>query len=201
VTAALAAVAATAGPGAASTGAAPAVADSTGPTLRLLDAADAHGKLDLRSVRLGQTAASLVFTFRVNRPFALRELSGVGDRIVCLDIVPRGRPARGRRICLIGRRGAHALYRLAHRDVRARRLHGRGPVAALPRLGGREAGRAHLRRRPLGVYAAGARDPERLRRARDLLRDRAAGGAAGGDSAGRDPRRRRDRRPYLVAPS
>jgi peptidoglycan-N-acetylglucosamine deacetylase len=111
-TAALAALAATAGTVAASTAAAPAVAGSTGPTLRLLDPAETPGRLDLRSVRLSQSASSLVFTFRVNGPFALPQLSGGGDRIVCLDIVPRGHPARGQRVCLIGRRGAHALYRL-----------------------------------------------------------------------------------------
>ena len=48
----------------------------------------------------------------MNGPFAVSELSGTADRIVCLDIVPRGHPARGERVCLIGRGGRHALYRL-----------------------------------------------------------------------------------------
>jgi len=82
------------------------------PTLRLVDAADTPGKLDLRSVRLSQSAGSLALTFRVNGPFAVPELSGTGDRIVCVDIVPRGHPARGERVCLIGGSGRHALYRL-----------------------------------------------------------------------------------------
>jgi peptidoglycan/xylan/chitin deacetylase (PgdA/CDA1 family) len=110
--AALAAIAATAGPAASAVVAAPAPVAAAGPTLRLVDAADTPGKLDLRSARLTQSASSLVFTFRVNRRFALPELSGSRDRVVCLDIVPRGHPGRGQRVCLIGRRGAHALYRL-----------------------------------------------------------------------------------------
>jgi peptidoglycan-N-acetylglucosamine deacetylase len=110
--AALAAIAATAGPVSTTAVASPATVTTTGPTLRLVDAADTPGKLDLRSARLTQSASSLVFTFRVNRRFTLPELSGSRDRVVCLDIVPRGHPGRGQRVCLIGRRGAHALYRL-----------------------------------------------------------------------------------------
>ena len=106
----LAALAATAG-SVSAIAAAPAVTGAE-PTLRLVDAADTPGKLDLRSARLTQSAGSLVFTFRVNRPFALPELSGSHDRVVCVDIVPRGHPGRGERVCLIGRRGSHALYRL-----------------------------------------------------------------------------------------
>jgi peptidoglycan/xylan/chitin deacetylase (PgdA/CDA1 family) len=108
----LAAVAATAGPVSTTAAAAPAAATVPAPTLRLVDAADTPGKLDLRSVRLSQSGGSLAFTFRVNGPFAVPELSGTGDRIVCLDIVPRGHPARGERVCLIGGSGRHALYRL-----------------------------------------------------------------------------------------
>jgi peptidoglycan/xylan/chitin deacetylase (PgdA/CDA1 family) len=109
--AALATLATATGPVSATAGAAPAVTVPE-PTLRLVDAADTPGKLDLRSARLSQSAGSLVFTFRVNRPFAVPELSGSHDRIVCVDIVPRGHPGRGERVCLIGRRGRHALYRL-----------------------------------------------------------------------------------------
>jgi peptidoglycan-N-acetylglucosamine deacetylase len=108
---ALAVLAVTAGPVSATADASPAAAVAQ-PTLRLVDAADTPGKLDLRSARLTQSAGSLVFTFRVNRPFAVSELSGDRDRIVCVDIVPRGHPGRGQRVCLIGRRGRHALYRL-----------------------------------------------------------------------------------------
>lgn len=110
--AALAAVAATAGPGSTAAAAAPAAATVAAPTLRLVDAADTPGKLDLRSVRLTQSGGSLALTFRVNEPFAVSELSGTADRIVCVDIVPRGHPARGERVCLIGGSGRHALYRL-----------------------------------------------------------------------------------------
>jgi len=110
--AALAAVAATAGPVSTTAAAAPAVARVAAPTLRLVDAADTPGKLDLRSVRLSQSGGSLALTFRVNGPFAVSELSGTADRIVCVDIVPRGHPARGERVCLIGGSGRHALYRL-----------------------------------------------------------------------------------------
>ena len=109
--AALATLAATAVPVSATAGAASAVTVPE-PTLRLIDAADTPGKLDLRSARLSQSAGSLVFTFRVNRRFAVSELSGRHDRVVCVDIVPRGHPGRGERVCLIGRRGGHALYRL-----------------------------------------------------------------------------------------
>jgi peptidoglycan/xylan/chitin deacetylase (PgdA/CDA1 family) len=108
--AALAAVAATAGPGSTTAAAAPATVAA--PTLRLVDAADTPGQLDLRSVRLSQVGGSLALTFRVNGPFAVSELSGTADRIVCVDIVPRGHPARGERVCLIGGSGRHALYRL-----------------------------------------------------------------------------------------
>jgi len=108
----LAAVAATAGPVATTAATVPAAATAAAPTLRLIDGADTPGKLDLRSVRLTQSGGSLELTFRVNRPFAVSELSGTADRIVCLDIVPRGHPARGERVCLIGRGGRHALYRL-----------------------------------------------------------------------------------------
>ena len=110
--AALAAVAATAGPVSTTAAAAPAAATVAAPTLRLVDAADTPGKLDLRSVRLTQSGGSLALTFRVNEPFAVSELSGTADRIVCVDIIPRGHPARGERVCLIGGGGRHALYRL-----------------------------------------------------------------------------------------
>ena len=59
----LAAVAATAGP-VSTTAAAPAAATVAAPTLRLVDAADTPGKLDLRSVRLSQSGGSLALTFR-----------------------------------------------------------------------------------------------------------------------------------------
>jgi len=110
--AALAGVAATASPVSTTAAAAPAVATVAAPSLRLVDGADTPGKLDLRSVRLTQSGGSLALTFRVNRPFAASELSGTADRIVCVDIVPRGHPARGERVCLIGGSGRHALYRL-----------------------------------------------------------------------------------------
>ncbi len=82
------------------------------PSLRLVDPADTPGKLDLRSVRLTQSGGSLVLTFRVGRPFTTSEISGTDDRTVCVDLVPRGHADRGQRVCLIGRSGAHALYRL-----------------------------------------------------------------------------------------
>ena len=110
--AAVVAIAATAGPVSTTAAASPAAATVAQPTLRLVDAADTPGKLDLRSVRLTQSGGSLELTFRVNRPFAVSELSGTADRIVCLDLVPRGHPAKGQRVCLIGRGGRHALYRL-----------------------------------------------------------------------------------------
>jgi peptidoglycan-N-acetylglucosamine deacetylase len=91
---------------------APRAATGAPPSLRLLDPADTPGRLDLRSVRLGQLASSLKFSFSTQRPFALDQLSGTGDRTVCLDLVPRGRPVRGERLCLIGTGGRHALYRL-----------------------------------------------------------------------------------------
>jgi peptidoglycan/xylan/chitin deacetylase (PgdA/CDA1 family) len=113
VAAVLAAGAATAGSVAPTTASAsPAAAIVAQPTLRLVDAGDTLGKLDLRSVRLTQSGGSLGLTFRVSRPFAVSELSGPGDRIVCLDIVPRGHPAKGQRVCLVGSGGRHALYRL-----------------------------------------------------------------------------------------
>jgi len=112
VAAALAGVAATAGPVSTTAAAAPAAARVAAPTLRLVDAGDTPGKLDLRSVRLSQWGASLALTFRVNRSFAVAELSGRADRIVCVDIVRRGHPGRGERVCLIGGSGRHALYRL-----------------------------------------------------------------------------------------
>jgi peptidoglycan-N-acetylglucosamine deacetylase len=90
----------------------PRAAAGTPPSLRLLDPADTPGRLDLRSVRLAQSAASLKFSFTTARPFALVQLSGTGDRTVCVDLVPRGRPARGQRLCLIGSGGRHAIYRL-----------------------------------------------------------------------------------------
>jgi len=110
--AALAVVAATAGTVSTTASAAPAAARVAAPTLRLVDAADTPGKLDLRSVRLSQSGGSLALTFRANGLFAVSELSGTADRIVCVDIVPRGHPARGERVCLIGGSGRHALYRL-----------------------------------------------------------------------------------------
>jgi peptidoglycan/xylan/chitin deacetylase (PgdA/CDA1 family) len=110
--AALAVAAATAGPVTTTAATLPAAARVAAPTLRLVDGADTQGKLDLRSVRLTQSGGSLELTFRVNRPFAVSELSGTADRIVCVDIVPRGHPARGQRVCLIGHSGRHALYRL-----------------------------------------------------------------------------------------
>jgi len=82
------------------------------PTLRVTDPADTPGKLDLRSVRLTQSAGSLELTFRVNGEFRVSWLTGTGDRTVCADLVPRGHPARGQRVCLIGGSGRHALYRL-----------------------------------------------------------------------------------------
>jgi peptidoglycan/xylan/chitin deacetylase (PgdA/CDA1 family) len=89
-------------------------ADSSGkpPSVRLLDPADTPGRLDLRSVRLGQLASSLKFSFTTGRPFSLAMLSGTDDRTVCVDLVPHGRPSRGERLCLTGGVGDHALYRL-----------------------------------------------------------------------------------------
>jgi peptidoglycan-N-acetylglucosamine deacetylase len=92
--------------------ASPRAAAARPPSLRLLDPADTPGRLDLRSVRLGQLASSLKFSFTTGRPFALDLLSGTRDRTVCLDLVPHGRPGRGQRLCLIGTGGRHALYRL-----------------------------------------------------------------------------------------
>lgn len=91
---------------------APRATTAAPPSLRLLDPADTPGRLDLRSVRLGQLASSLKFSFTTARPFTLAMLSGTDDRTVCVDLVPRGRPARGQRLCLIGTGGRHALYRL-----------------------------------------------------------------------------------------
>jgi uncharacterized protein (DUF58 family) len=79
-----------------------AAATATPPSQRLVDPADTPGRLDLRSVRLAQSAASLKFSFTTARPFALVQLSGTQDRTVCVDLVPRGRPASGQRLCLIG---------------------------------------------------------------------------------------------------
>jgi peptidoglycan/xylan/chitin deacetylase (PgdA/CDA1 family) len=89
-----------------------AAASGTPPSQRLLDPVDTPGRLDLRSVRLAQSASSLKFSFTTARPFALVQLSGPGDRTVCVDLVPRGRPASGQRVCLVGTGGRHALYRL-----------------------------------------------------------------------------------------
>lgn len=91
---------------------APPAATGAAPSLRLLDPADTPGRLDLRSVRLGQLASSLKFSFTTQRPFALGLLSGTGDRTVCVDLIPHGHPAKGQRLCLIGTGGRHALYRL-----------------------------------------------------------------------------------------
>jgi peptidoglycan/xylan/chitin deacetylase (PgdA/CDA1 family) len=91
---------------------APRAAAGSPPSQRLLDPADTPGRLDLRSVRLAQSASSLKFSFTTARPFALVQLSGTHDRTVCVDLVPRGRPARGQRLCLIGTGGRHALFRL-----------------------------------------------------------------------------------------
>ena len=90
----------------------PQAASTTAPTQRMTDPADTPGKLDLRSVRLTQSGGSLELTFRVNERFAASELSGPGHRIVCVDLVPRGDPAGGQRVCLIGAGGRHALYRI-----------------------------------------------------------------------------------------
>ncbi len=91
----------------------PAVAASAqAPALELHDPADTAGRFDLRSVRLGQLASSLKFSFTTGRPFSLSLLSGRGDRTVCVDLVQRGHSSRGERVCLIGRSGRHALYRL-----------------------------------------------------------------------------------------
>ena len=89
-----------------------AASTTVAPTQRMTDPADTPGKLDLRSVRLTQSGGSLELTFRVNERFAASELSGPGHRIVCLDLVPRGDPAGGQRVCLIGAGGRHALYRI-----------------------------------------------------------------------------------------
>jgi peptidoglycan-N-acetylglucosamine deacetylase len=97
---------------AAAAGQLPQVAATKAPSLRLTDPADTPGKLDLRSVRLTESGPSLIFTFRVNQGFAVSELSGTGDRIACVDLVPRGHASEGQRVCLISGSGRHALYRL-----------------------------------------------------------------------------------------
>jgi peptidoglycan-N-acetylglucosamine deacetylase len=97
---------------AAAQGQLPQTPSTTAPTLRLTDPADTPGKLDLRSVRLTQSGGSLELAFRVNERFAVSELSGKDDRTVCLDLVVRGDAAGGQRVCLIGGRGRHALYRV-----------------------------------------------------------------------------------------
>jgi peptidoglycan-N-acetylglucosamine deacetylase len=91
---------------------APRAAGGGPPSQRLLDPVDTPGRLDLRSARLAQSAASLKFSFTTARPFALVQLSGTHDRTVGVDLGPRGRPASGQRLCLIGTGGRHALYRL-----------------------------------------------------------------------------------------
>jgi peptidoglycan/xylan/chitin deacetylase (PgdA/CDA1 family) len=88
------------------------VPSASAPALRLRDPADTPGRFDLRSVRLGQVASALRFSFTTGRSFTLSMLSGTGDRTVCVVLVPRGDPARGQRLCLISGSGKHALYRL-----------------------------------------------------------------------------------------
>jgi peptidoglycan-N-acetylglucosamine deacetylase len=113
VAAALAVLAAGTAPAAPAAATAPSLAAAgAAPSLELRDPADTAGRFDLRSVRLGQLASSLRFSFTTARPFRLAMLSGTGDRTVCVVLVPRGRPARGERLCLIGGSGRHALYRL-----------------------------------------------------------------------------------------
>jgi peptidoglycan/xylan/chitin deacetylase (PgdA/CDA1 family) len=110
--AAAAAIVATAAPAAPPAQGARAPMSARAPSAHLRDPADTPGKLDVRSVRLAQSAGSLVLSFTLRRSFSIAELAGAPNRGVCLTLVPRGRPGKGQKVCLIGPSGRHALFRL-----------------------------------------------------------------------------------------
>ena len=81
------------------------------PSTTIADPADTSGLLDLLSVRMSQVQSDLRLAFTTRRPFQVSALSAQARRTVCLELGPRGVPARDVRLCLTGRRAASALYR------------------------------------------------------------------------------------------
>ena len=89
----------------------PAAVAGPAPSTTVSDPADTSGVLDLLSARLSQVQGDLRFTFTTRRPFQVSSLSAQSRRTVCLELGPRGVPARDVRLCLTGRLDAKALYR------------------------------------------------------------------------------------------
>ena len=89
----------------------PAAVAGPAPSTTVTDPADTSGVLDLLSVRVSQVQGDLRFTFTTRRPFQVSALSAQSRRTVCLEVGPRGVPARAVRLCLTGRLDAKALYR------------------------------------------------------------------------------------------
>jgi Polysaccharide deacetylase len=81
------------------------------PSSSVLDPIDTSGVLDLRSASITQSASHLVWRFATRGAFLVSGLAAQKHRTACLQIGPRGLPAKAVRLCLTGRRGAQALYR------------------------------------------------------------------------------------------
>jgi len=68
------------------------------------------GELDLRVLTVSQSAGQVVWSFRTTRPFLVSQF-GPG-RMPCLMIFPHGSPSEAQKICIVGRSGPHALFRI-----------------------------------------------------------------------------------------
>ena len=82
------------------------------PEIHLTDPADTHGPLDVRSMRLIQSTSDIVWRFATQRPFQISQMSTGKGRTACLFVHPKRSSAAEEEVCLTGKRGAHAMYRV-----------------------------------------------------------------------------------------
>jgi peptidoglycan-N-acetylglucosamine deacetylase len=82
------------------------------PEIHLTDPADTHGPLDVRSMRMIQSTSDIVWRFATQRPFQISQMSTGKGRTACLFVHPKRSSSAEEEVCLTGKRGAHAMYRI-----------------------------------------------------------------------------------------
>jgi peptidoglycan-N-acetylglucosamine deacetylase len=80
------------------------------PSLLVTSPPTVAGELDLRVLRVHQDASRVVWSFQTTRSFMISHF-GRGRR-PCLTIRPRGVPSKAQELCIVGRTGRHALFRM-----------------------------------------------------------------------------------------
>ena len=82
------------------------------PEIHLTDPGDTRGPLDVRSMRLIQSTSDIVWRFATQRPFLISQMSTGHGRTACLFVHPKRSSSAEEEVCLTGKRGAHAMYRV-----------------------------------------------------------------------------------------